>query len=1153
MTDSIKKFLFSTRLMAVLFLVFAVTMGIGTFVESRYSTETARIWIYNAWWFEAIMVFFVINFFGNIYRYRLLRWEKWPVLTLHLSWILIIVGAFVTRYISFEGMMMVREGETQNEFYSDKTYLTAFVDGEIDGRPRRKTLQEDLIVTPEALKSNLPWKSDYDGQPFTISYVDFIHGAKEGLVPDKNGKRYLKLVEAGDGQRHEHFLEDGQVASVHGVLFSLNKPTEGAINISVQDDDYQIRSSFDGDFMRMADQFRGQVAKDSLQKLQLRSLYNMAGMQFVVPEPIVRGSYGVVKVPEKEMNEGTLDALVVDITANGESVRKKILGGKYSAEFSDQVHVGGLDFSLSYGSKMFTVPFGIKLNDFIAEKYPGTEAGYKSFMSKVTVEDDRPYDYDIYMNNILDQNGYRFFQAGFDQDEKGTHLSVNHDQWGTWITYMGYFLLYAGLLGIMFFGNTRFKDLGRSLKKLKAKKAALASVLLLFGLFGMQAQEKSAQEPSNGQSQTVDPSMATLPTGESQISSAVLREQQEVAQTTQEVPKTQEQEIREQARELQGEASAGALPERVPIERAADLQQHVAGDGQGHTVGDGHDHNSMEPTQAQIDSLIKTTVVSKEHAEKFGRLVIQDDGGRMLPIHTFSSEVLRKLSLTDKFKDMNADQVFLSMMLAPPAWYNAEFLAIDKKGQNDSLRNVLGLPEDQKYAKATDFFNENGSYKLEPFLREATTKNIPNKFDQDYKDANARIGLLDQALSGRIVKIFPLLNDENNKWISALEFRGGQYPVTDSLYANFIKNSIPYYLMTLRKANETGDYANADKLLEAFSQNQRNHGSEVLPSDTKIKTEIVYNKLNIFNRLWKGYQVIGLLLFFVLLFQIFKDRSVWRVCAYLLKGIIIIFFLWHTAGLVLRWYISGHAPWTNAYESILYVSWATMGMGLLFTRRSSMTLAAAAFVAGMLLFIAHQNWVDPAIGTLVPVLDSYWLMIHVAVIVASYGPLFVGAILGLTALILMILTNKKNKARMDINIKELTIINEVTITIGLIMLTIGNFLGGQWANESWGRYWGWDPKETWALISIMVYAFIIHTRLVPGLRGRWTFNFLSLIAIGSIMMTYLGVNYYLVGLHSYGQSGAAAITPDYVWYIALGAAVLGGISFWRYRVNYVQQ
>ena len=1081
MTDLLKKFFFSTRLMAILFIVFATAMAFGTFIESKYSTETARIWVYNAWWFETIMVFFVINFIGNMFRYRLLRWEKWPVITLHLSWILIIVGAFVTRYISFEGMMPIREGKTEKIFFSDKTYLTAYVDGDIDGQPRRKTLQEDLIVTAEGIKSNLPWNSDYNGQSFTISYVDFIDGAKEGLIPDENGKQYLKIVEAGDGQRHEHFLENEQVASIHGVLFALNKTTEGAINIMSTDSIYQITSPFEGSFMRMADQYKGQVAKDSLQEFQLRSLYNMAGMQFVVPEPVVKGSYDVIKVPDEEMNEGSMDALVVEVTANGESVEKKILGSKGTANFTDKFNVGGLDFSLSYGSKVYELPFGIKLNDFIAEKYPGTEKGYASFMSKVTVENDRPYDYDIYMNNILDEGGYRFFQASFDQDEKGTVLSVNHDRWGTWITYLGYFLLYTGLMGIMFFGKTRFKDLGKSLDKLKSKKAALTTILLIAGLFGGYAQQ--AQE-----------------------------------------------------------ATAGNKPEQVSPEQTADLQEH--------TAGDGHDHNTMMPTQAQIDSLLTSTIVSEEHAEKFGKLVIQDDGGRMKPIHTFSSELLRKLSLKDKFKNMNADQVFLSMMLTPAAWYNAEFLALDKKGQNDSLRHVVGVPEGQKYAKATDFFEADGSYKLEPYLRDATATTNPNQMQKDFKEVNIRLSLLDQALSGRIIKIFPLLNDENNKWISAIEFRGGQYQVSDSLYANFIKNSVPYYLMTLRNANETGDYTDADKLLAAFKQNQINHGSEVMPSDKKINTEIIYNKLDIFNHLYQLYAVIGTLMFFVLIFQIFKDRSVWRIASYFLKGTIFILFLWHTAGLILRWYISGHAPWSDAYESILYVSWATMGMGLLFARKSDMTIAASAFVTAMLLTVAHMNWVDPAVSNLVPVLDSYWLMVHVAVIVASYGPLAVAMILGFVSLLLMIFTNKKNKKRMDINIRELTIINELAMTVGLVMLTIGNFLGGQWANESWGRYWGWDPKETWALISIMVYAFVIHTRLVPGLRGKWTFNFLSVISFFSIMMTYFGVNYYLVGLHSYGQSGAAAITPDYIWYIALGAAILGGISFWRYRVNY---
>ncbi|MBT8205286.1 MAG: cytochrome c biogenesis protein CcsA [Eudoraea sp.] len=1056
MQDLLKKTLFSTRLMAVLFLIFATAMAFGTFIESWYSTETARIWIYNAWWFEAIMAFFLINFIGNIKRYKLLRKEKWAVLTLHLSWILIIIGAFVTRYISYEGMMPIREGSAENVFYSDKTFLTAFVDGEIDGKPMRKTSQDELLVTTEALKTNLPWNLDFNGQEFTISYVGFIEGAKKAFVPDEEGEEYLKIVESGGGGRHDHYLKMGSVANIHNVLFALNKQTEGAVNIFIRDGQYEIQSPFTGEFMRMADQLQGQVSIDSLQTFYLRSLYNLGGMQFVVPQPVIKGKYDVVPVPEEEKGDANQDALIVEIASKGEKARASLLGGRGTATYSDKVSVGGLDFTLGYGSKVYQLPFSIRLNDFIAERYPGTEKGYSSFMSRITVNDERNFDYDIYMNHVLDHKGYRFFQASFDQDEKGTVLSVNHDFWGTWITYIGYFLLYIGLLGIMFYGKTRFKELANTLEKLRRKKAALTAIVMLILAFPAQAQEVSGED------------------------------------------------------------------------------DHV------HTA---------PPTQEEVDSLILKSKVPEDHAALFGELIIQDDGGRMKPVNTFASELLRKLSLKDSYKELDANQVFLSMMLDPALWYSNEFIALDKKAQNDSIRKIIEIPQGQKYIKATDFFDEKGRNKLGPYLQEAFATNTPNKFQQDFKDAYFRLSLLDRALSGEIIKIFPLLNDENNKWISSVEYRSGRYQVGDSLYGNFIRNSIPYYLMSLREAQDTGDYSEAKRLLNAFHTNQENHGSEVLPAKEKVKAEIIYNKLDIFNRLYKWYALVGVLMFFILIFRIFKEREVWKIGTYFFKGAIIIFFIWHTAGLVMRWYISGHAPWSDAYESILYVSWATLAMGLSLGRKSNMTIAASAFVTSMLLWIAHQSWVDPAIANLVPVLDSYWLMIHVAVIVGSYGPLTVGMILGVVSLLLIVLTNSRNKKRMEHNLKELTVINELSLTVGLIMLTIGNFLGGQWANESWGRYWGWDPKETWALISIMIYAFVLHTRLVPGLRGRWTFNFLSIIAFGSIMMTYFGVNFYLVGLHSYA-SGSKVITPTFVYYTVLGILILGAVSYWRYRSVY---
>jgi cytochrome c-type biogenesis protein CcsB len=289
-----------------------------------------------------------------------------------------------------------------------------------------------------------------------------------------------------------------------------------------------------------------------------------------------------------------------------------------------------------------------------------------------------------------------------------------------------------------------------------------------------------------------------------------------------------------------------------------------------------------------------------------------------------------------------------------------------------------------------------------------------------------------------------------------------------------------------------------------------------------------------------------MLLFAIL--SIFKERKILTSLVNSMHIAIGVLFTIHTLGLIARWYISGHAPWSNAYEAIVYVAWACMFFGLAFDRKSKLTVASSSFVTAMILTSANMNWVDPEIANLQPVLNSYWLMIHVAVIVASYGPFALGMILGFVSLLLIFFTNEKNKTKMDLNIQEITYINEMALTIGLIMLTIGNFLGGQWANESWGRYWGWDPKETWALISIMVYAFVIHARFVPALRGKWVYNLMSMFAFISILFTYYGVNFHLVGLHSYASGEAKSL--DWIWY-SIGTIVLIGIlTYPNYRKFY---
>ncbi|WP_420572856.1 cytochrome c biogenesis protein CcsA [Kordia sp.] len=1094
MGNIIKNILFSTRLMAVLFFVFALAMGIGTFVESEYSTTTARIYVYNAWWFEIIMIFFMINFFGNIFRYRLHRKEKWATLLIHLSFIFIILGAFITRYISYEGVMPIREGATENTFLSEKTYIKAMVDGEINGKPRRRTLKGDYLISPEGiaagswLQENFPWHKDFNGQPFKIAYKGYIKGAEEGILPDDNGEDFLKIVESGGGDRHNHFLKSGAKAqSLHNILITFNNPVDGAINIMSDDyGNYTIKSPFEGEYMVMAAQQRGKVYKDSIQPFQLRSLYTLAGLQFVIPEPTVRGKIGVVETPEKLKDQA--DAIVLEVTSEGQTEEVRVIGGKGRTNPPVKVTVGGLDFWLSFGAEQMTLPFSIKLNDFIAERYPGTPqgGGYKSFMSRVTLNDEPSFDYDIYMNHIMDHKGYRFFQAQFDRDEKGTILSVSHDYWGTNITYLGYFLLYLALMVILFDKNTRFGDLKKQLEKVKKRKKNLIAVVLMFLSFGAFAQEAS---PEN---------------------------------TTQQK------------------------------DTIAQQDSHA---GHNHAPGEGHDHEVVTQTitDAQIDSIIIANIVPKEHADKFGRLVIQDDDGRMKPANTYAQELLRKLSKSNTFKDsISANQVLLSMIQYPKLWYNANIINMRRK-KDDSLRNIIGIEKSDNYAMLLDFFDEKGQYKLSPYLEEAYRSNTPNQYEKAIKDSDLKLGLLNRAVSGEVLKIFPLPGHENNKWISGEEYRinpeAYKFQPKDSLYERYVKNAIPVYTLILNAAQKTGDYTEADKMIESFRKRQEEYGSAVLPDLSKVDAEITYNKYNVFEKLMMFYLLVGLLMFIFIIAQILNDSKGLRLIIKIFKWLVVALFIAHTAGLIVRWYISGHAPWSDAYESMIYVGWATMLFGLLFGRKSDLTISATTFVVSMILWGAHMNWLDPGIANLQPVLNSYWLLIHVAVIVASYGPFALAMILGIVSLLLIILTNEKNKKRMELNLKEITIINEMAITVGLVMLTIGNFLGGMWANESWGRYWGWDPKETWALISIMVYAFILHMRLVPGLRGRWFFNWMSISAFGSILFTYFGVNFVLSGLHSYATGDAVlglpfVITATFIW------LAYGGLSYWRYQVHY---
>ena len=391
------------------------------------------------------------------------------------------------------------------------------------------------------------------------------------------------------------------------------------------------------------------------------------------------------------------------------------------------------------------------------------------------------------------------------------------------------------------------------------------------------------------------------------------------------------------------------------------------------------------------------------------------------------------------------------------------------------------------------------------------------------------------AINNEYLKIFPSKSSKNWYYINDKK-------ASDSIQ---IKKYFINYLNSLKQAVKTNNWKAADENLNKIKLYQSLNADKKLLNDTKLKTEIFYNKTAIFRHLFELYFILGIFYLFYLIFNLVSVKPRFLFIGVIINYILYISFVFQTLGLILRWYISGHAPWSDGYESMIYIAWATQFAGIFFSRKNKLALASTTLLSGIILLVSHLSWINPEITNLVPVLKSFWLTIHVAIITGSYGFLGMGAILGFVALILMSLKTSKNYYRINKNLNQLTYINEMTLTLGLFMLTIGTFLGGVWANESWGRYWGWDSKETWALISVIVYAIVLHVRFIPKLKNNYILNLFSVIAFFSIIMTYFGVNFYLSGLHSYAKGDPVPI-PIFV-YVFLAIFLL--LSTYAYHNN----
>ena len=965
------KLLFASMYVAIpLMIIYAIAIAVGTFIENDFGSNAARVLVYNTWFFNILHLWLLICLIGVLIRYKFLAQKKYASFILHLSFIIIIVGAGITRFFGVEGLMNIREGQSSASFISSEIYL-------------------NILLSNGESKYAIHI-------PTSVSYA--------------SNKMLNEKISFGDS----HFL----IKSTAITKLTSDK-------------------------------------KDSTAQMEAIITYK-------------NKDYPLTLVGGGQMGE---DAVV---------------------GFDD-----GTNAIFSWGARDIDLGFSIKLEDFILDRYPGSNSP-SSYKSKVVVIDGaKEMPYEIFMNNVLDYKGYRFFQSSYDADEKGTILSVNNDP-GKIPTYIGYFLLFFSSVWLLFAKNGRFVRLNNFLKNQKIYSLLFLCALMSSPLF----------------SQNLDSSV------DSGTESSV---------------------------------------------------------------------DSTAESNADILKRIETfRSTSKLHAKHFGTLQVQSNDGKIKALDSLASDLVHKITKSDNFLGFSNTQIALGMLLYPNDWKNIKMIRIS----TPQLRELLGLPKGEKYASFVEFFSSvessaessaesavdstkgakgvdstkgaessaesavdstkgakgaessaDSEYKLTNYIEEANRKNPSerSKFDNDIIDADERVNIAYGIYSSQFFRFLPV-PQMGDLWISPIEmlsFAGEELSLKIQLLLSNYFSAVEYGM-------ENNSWERADEALEAIKAYQKTFSSpNLLLSDSHLKAEIFLNQSKAFKALILPYLCVGMLIFIVVFVYIFRQnerlKSVLKVLYYASVALILV----HLSALILRWYVSNHAPWSNAYESMLYIAFVSAIAGVVCFRKSYLAIAAANFFAGMSLFVANLGFMNPQITNLMPVLKSYWLNIHVSVITASYGFLGLCFLLGIITLCLLIV-NSRN--RLDSTINSIGAINEMAMILGVLLLSAGTFLGGIWANESWGRYWGWDPKETWSLVSIGVYAVILHLRLVFKKNMQFIFASASVVGFFSVLMTYFGVNYYLSGLHSYAAGDPLPI-PKYLYFMVASILILIIISFKKRKMD----
>ena len=498
---------------------------------------------------------------------------------------------------------------------------------------------------------------------------------------------------------------------------------------------------------------------------------------------------------------------------------------------------------------------------------------------------------------------------------------------------------------------------------------------------------------------------------------------------------------------------------------------------------------------------LQNAVLPKETAEKFGELhILYND--RICPVQTFALDFCKKIYGARSYQGLTAEQVLSGWVFYGNTWANEPFIKI-KSGE---MKTAMNLPD---YASLNTFFNrEMGGYTIGQYVQEYYNGQ-QDKFHQQAADIDGKIQIIMELREGISLKVLPYTFTKNVKatkdhsfikagtttWFSPVD----KLPqAVEHQHALYIRN----VFSLLNGDVKAGNTSRVNEFFVKMKKYQEVSSGNSLPTNIQYKAERINNAFPFATILFMANLTLGFIALFYTIYRMTKKREI-KVLNIALPILLGVSFLALTFGLALRWIISGNVPMSNGYESMLTVAWLVMLISILMQLRIRIVMVFGFLISGFFLLVSHINQMDPAIGQMMPVLNSPLLSIHVSIIMMSYALLSLTFICGIMGICLRS------------HGEELQALSRIFLYPALTTMGFGIFIGAIWANVSWGNYWSWDSKETWALITFMIYAVVVHTQSLPVFRKPLVYHIYITLAFLSIAMTYFGVNYFLTGMHSY--------------------------------------